>query len=90
MIHINTGNNSSKHEWLTDEEFKERFPDLHKTLNEPVVDDLLRKTRIKKRVMLKDIVKATGLERDVLSKIEQGKVKDQKLIDIYTEALNKF
>jgi hypothetical protein len=90
MIHLNTGDDSSKHEWVTEEEFKKRFPDLHKSLNEPVDNDLLRKTRIKKRVMLKDMVKATGLERDVLSGIEQGIVNDQKLIDIYIEALNKF
>jgi translation elongation factor EF-Tu-like GTPase len=89
MIHLNTGNDSSKHEWVTEEEFKKRFHDLHKSLNEPV-DDTLRKVRMKKRVTIREMIKATGLGADVISRIERGKIRDQKLIDTYIEALNKF
>ena len=87
MIHINNGDNS--HEWLTEEEFKERFPEIDLTDRRTEESQRLRKIRTKKRITMREMSKLTGLSVIEISDIERGRIRDQQAIDKYIKVLNE-
>ena len=76
MIHIDFADGHS--EWLTDEQLKEKYPDLHAALRKPAplkeYGDMLKKIRQRRDISLREMSKRIGCKASDLSNIEQGYV----------------
>lgn len=80
MIHINKGENNP-HEWITEEEFKERYPQLV-PVESTEIGERLRKARMGKKITLRDFGQLTGLGALKISEIEHGRVREPEKADI--------
>lgn len=76
MIHLNKGE-GKPHEWLTEDQFKERYPDLHRILNEHrdyrQEGERLKNVRVNKSITLRKMSEISGISIADLSRIESGK-----------------
>lgn len=86
MIHLNKGD--GEHEWITEDEFKKRYPEIDLSPSKP--DDRLRRIRIKKRITLRQLSEHSGLSIADLSRIERGLIRGQNEIDRFAMALQKI
>lgn len=83
MIHIHTRDG---HEWLTEEQFKEKHPALHAAIHTPRPfnegGEKIKRLRQKYDMTLRELSKATGISLGDLSAIETGRVEaTQEQID---------
>jgi len=76
VVHINRGN--KPHEFLTDEQFKERYPKLWDRLQPGLWESegkKLREIRKSKSITLREMAKRLNINPSDLSDIEFGRVK---------------
>ena len=86
MIHINRGD--GKHEWLTTEQVKEKYPLLDAAINRPApfkeFANKLKEIRKAKNITLREMAMHLNMSASALSGIEQGHiVATQKVVDEY-------
>jgi len=84
MIHVNNGD--LEHEWITDEEFENRFPEVAEGLKgiDEAEGQKLYQFRKKKGIVLRDMAELMDVGVAFLSRIERG------LEDITPEVRNKY
>jgi len=90
MIHINRGN--MPHECLTDDEFKERYPELHDSINQPrpweYMGNALSRERRCAGITIRELAKRLNMTMTDLSAIETGRVEPtNKFMSRYCEAI---
>lgn len=86
MIHLDYADGTSA--WLTDEQLKEKHPELYAKLRQPVpyaeYGRKLRNLRVKNDCSLRELAKLAGVRASELSDIELGRVMpSQEIVDIY-------
>ena len=86
MIHINKSN--GKHELLTSEQVKEKYPQLHEAINLPApfkeYADKLKEIRKAKNITLREMAMHIGISAVKLSEVEQGYVPaTQRIVESY-------
>lgn len=92
MIHLNKGE-GKPHEWITEEEFAKRHPELSKELNKPIDENAhgqkLKALRIKKRLTLREFSKRTGFSPSEVCDYERGRKEiTAEINDKYCMGLN--
>jgi hypothetical protein len=93
MIHLNKGE-GIPHEWITNEEFESRYPQLAKLIKEPVDENehgqKLKAMRVKRRLTIRALSQATGFECAEICDFESGRKNiTPEINDRYCIGLNK-
>ena len=90
MIHVNRGD--KPHEWLTDEQFKAKYPDAHRAMHEPRPYEkegrALKQHRIDKRLTLRKFAPLMGLSPSELSRYEIGKENPAEIEEKYLAVIS--
>lgn len=86
MIHLNKSD--GQHEWVTEEEFKKRFPDID--LSVPKGSQVFKNRRIKKGIKMRDMAEHLGITVTELSRMEKDDLNFKPpLLDKYVHFLNR-
>ena len=74
MIHLNKGD--AAHEWLSEEQLKQKYPDLHAKMHRPrpyaELGFRLKAQRLKHRITLLEFSRRVGLSAQQISAYERG------------------
>lgn len=74
MIHINTGPDESKHEWLTTEEYEEKYGKISGPGPHIQEGKALMEIRVKKKVTMIDLAEKMKVSVVWLSHLERGRI----------------
>jgi len=93
MIHVNTGD--GKHEWLTDEQLKERNPAAHAALHQPTpykeYGEKMARIRKSAGMTIRELAKAMGMRLGEVSGIETGRIQPTgEQVDLYQIKINEY
>jgi len=93
MIHLNFGPDKP-HEWVTEEEFKRRYPKLWAHIDAPRPFQEIGKEywdlRREARITLREMSKKIGVPVSTLCDMEQGRTQfTEAIIKEYTQAFNR-
>jgi len=86
MIHLDLADGTS--EWLTDDQLKEKYPELYLALRKPAsyaeYGGKLRGIRVQQEVTQLEMARLLGISVSAISDIEQGRIEPtQEQVDAY-------